>query len=90
MSYSSPSQSREVLEGPKRMTKTKVITKEPKPSKELIRSGMNQEPCISFQTMKESLPKRPKLCGDSSVEIDCESFCQSKSVSTALNSELPE
>ena len=90
MSFSSPSQSREILEGSKRMAKTKVITKDPKVSKELMRSGTNQNPCISFQIINESVPKRPNLSDDSSVEIDCDETCQSKSVSTALHSELPE
>jgi hypothetical protein len=32
----------------KRLSKTKAITKEVKPSKELVRSGIDQEPMLSM------------------------------------------
>jgi len=45
----SPFQSRDgPVNGVKRLSKTKAITKELKPSKELVRSGIDQEPTLSM------------------------------------------
>ena len=87
--FTSPFQSRDgSLRGLKRLSKTKAITKELKPTKDLVRSGMDQEPKLSFH-QSSTKTKASKIVKDDSVEFDLDGL-QSKSTSTALNSELPE